>query len=78
MAANRQTDRHTYTHVRNAVVLVWGSLRLAPTSCPKSSTSTLLKIGCSSNTPQFAAHFWGVATVLEQIRSVGKGVKGDN
>ena len=32
MAANRQTDRHTYihTHVRNAVTLVWGSLRLAP------------------------------------------------
>ena len=34
MAANRQTDRHTYvyihTHVYNAVTLVWGSLRLAP------------------------------------------------
>ena len=30
MAANRQTDRKTYTrHVRNAVMLVWGSLRLA-------------------------------------------------
>ena len=28
MAANRQTDIHT--HVRNAVTLVWGSLRLAP------------------------------------------------
>ena len=33
---DRQTDRHTYihtyihTHVRNAVTLVWGSLRLAP------------------------------------------------
>ena len=35
MAANRQTDRHTYvhTHVRNAVTLVWGSLRLAPIMC---------------------------------------------
>jgi len=32
MAANRQTDIHTYihTHVRNAVTLVWGSFRLAP------------------------------------------------
>ena len=29
MAANRQTYIHT--HVRNAVTLVWGSLRLAPT-----------------------------------------------
>ena len=28
MAANRQTDIHM--HVRNAVTLVWGSLRLAP------------------------------------------------
>ena len=28
MATNRQTDIHT--HVRNAVTLVWGSLRLAP------------------------------------------------
>ena len=28
MATNRQTDIHT--HVRNAVMLVWGSLRLAP------------------------------------------------
>ena len=28
MAANRQTD--IYTHVRNAVTLVWGLLRLAP------------------------------------------------
>ena len=29
-----QTDRQTYIHmhVRNAVMLVWGSLRLAPTS----------------------------------------------
>ena len=29
----KQTDMHTYihTHVRNAVTLVWGSLRLAPT-----------------------------------------------
>ena len=28
----KQTDRQTYihTHVRNAVTLVWGSLRLAP------------------------------------------------
>ena len=34
MAANRQTDRHTYihTHMRNEVTLVWGSLRLAPTT----------------------------------------------
>ena len=36
MAANRQTDRQTdrqtyiHTQVRNAVMLVWGSLRLAP------------------------------------------------
>ena len=28
MATNRQTEIHT--HVRNAVMLVWGSLRLAP------------------------------------------------
>ena len=29
---DKQTDRHTYihTHVRNAVTLVWGSLRLTP------------------------------------------------
>ena len=38
MAANRQTDRETdrqtdiHMHVCNAVTLVWGSLRLAPTS----------------------------------------------
>ena len=32
MAANRQTDRQTdrHTHVRNAVTLMWGSLKLAP------------------------------------------------
>ena len=29
--AAKQTDRQTYTHFRNAVPLVWGSLRLAPT-----------------------------------------------
>ena len=29
MGANRQTDRHTHAS-RNAVTLVWGSLRLAP------------------------------------------------
>ena len=29
MAANRQTDRRTHAS-RNAVTLVWGSLRLAP------------------------------------------------
>ena len=34
MAANRQTDKQTdiHTHMRNAVTLVWGSLRLAPTN----------------------------------------------
>ena len=34
MAANRQTDIHTYihTHMRNEVTLVWGPLRLAPTT----------------------------------------------
>ena len=45
MAANRQTDRHTYIHtyihmhVRNAVTLVWGSLRLVP-----------ITYDCNSNT----------------------------
>ena len=34
MYGHKQTDRQTYihTHVRNAVTLVWGSLRLAPIS----------------------------------------------
>ena len=36
MATNRQTDIHT--HVRNAVTLVWGSLRLAPITLSATST----------------------------------------
>ena len=27
---SKQTNKHIYTRVRNAVMLVWGSLRLAP------------------------------------------------
>ena len=30
MAANRQAKTDRYTHMHNAVSLVWGSLRLAP------------------------------------------------
>ena len=32
MAVDRQTDIHTH-NFRNAVMLVWGSLRLAPIMC---------------------------------------------
>ena len=35
-----------------------------------SPAHTLLKIGCSSNKPQFAAHFVGVITTLAQIKSI--------
>ena len=46
MAANRQTDRHTYihTHMRNEVTLVWGSLRLAPITLLISNGSQVSKI----------------------------------
>ena len=30
MATNRKTYMYIHTHVRNAVTLVWGSLRFAP------------------------------------------------
>ena len=31
---SKQTNKQAYTHVRNAVTVVWGSLRLAPISEP--------------------------------------------
>ena len=48
MAANTQTYRHTYIHTTsaNAVMLVWGSLRLAPIS---SLSRTLIPISHSNN-----------------------------
>ena len=44
MAANRQTDIHT--HVCNAVMLVWGSLRLAPISGSSLKHCNGLLCGC--------------------------------
>ena len=41
-----------------------------PCILPVLVTYTLLKIGCSSNIPQFAAHFVGVITTLAQIKSI--------
>ena len=33
MAVSKQASKQAYTHIRNAVTLVWGSLRLAPLMC---------------------------------------------
>ena len=48
MAASKQESKQTYTHVRNAVPLVWGLVRFAPITCLL-SLALLLVLLCTRN-----------------------------
>ena len=71
----RSIDSQTYTHVRNAVTLVWGSLRLAPTSlCVAFSASVQQRKGLKSQPhcgqqPDYAYHAYWKYTGSSWVRN---------